>query len=279
MAARQHLSIPPAIVPSILERAKQLFLSRHMFSSSSNLKFLAPFRPPTPCEPYLIFSAKAAMLACFFDEVKCQSVLQRARKSYSTALDLVNKALRLPEVVARNVTIATVLLLDLFEKFTGTEEYDKAPTTSHLQGALALFKLRNGDQFNDPNTMSMFRYLSLDVLINSLKHGTQIPGDFVYLRNQASYYIYANDYEWQIMDFSIRLVHLREALKEGSVSTSEASVAIKEMDDEYFRMVLNNPGALLHDIPDHGSSTPDARAAIASEHVAHVRLLLDELLQ
>ncbi|RDW58222.1 hypothetical protein BP6252_13633 [Coleophoma cylindrospora] len=278
MAARQ-LSISPAIVPSILDRAKELFLSRHMYASSSNLKCLAPFRPPAPCDAYLIFSAKAAMLACFFNEVKCQSVLQRARKSYSTALDLVNKALRLPDVVTRNVTIATVLLLDHFEKFTGTEDYDKAPTTIHLQGALALFRLRDGDQFADPITMSMFRYLSLDVLVNSLKHGTQIPGDFLYLRNQASHHIYANDYEWQFMDFSIRLVHLREGLKEGSVSTNEASAALKEMDDEYFRMVLNNSGTLLHDMSKHGPSTPDARAAIATEHVTHVRLLLDELLQ
>ena len=227
------------------------------------------------------------MFACFFNEVKCLSVLQRARRSYSSALVLTNKALQSPEVVARNVTIATVLLLDLFEKFSTGDGYDTAPPMTHLQGAIAIFKLRNGKQFADPTTMSMFRYLSLDLLLNCLKYDTQVPEDFVHLHNQADQYVDANDWEWQFMDLMVRLAQLKATLQMG-VSANEASMTLKDLDDEYIRMLQGNSEYLCQDMPEYNFSIaapsrfpgvcPGAEV-LGYTDVFLVRNLLNELLQ
>jgi hypothetical protein len=228
------------------------------------------------------------MLACFFSEVRSFSVLQRARRSYSSALLLMNEALQKPDVVVRDVTIATVLLLDLFEKFAMRDENFPPPATNHLQGGIAIFKLRSRKQFADPIVLSMFRYLSLDLLHSCLKYGTRIPEDFLYLHNQACQYINKDDYEWHYVDIMVRLASLKAGFEVGSTPANKASEILKALDDEYFGIINRNSKYVSRDIyvnkSSYGglSSLPGLYPGLeelGKNYFELIRNLLDELLQ
>jgi hypothetical protein len=127
-------------------------------------------------------------------------------------------------------TAMKVILLDFFEKLT-RGFHDAASETRHLEGAMALVKLRGEEQFSNPLRLRMFLKLSLLILQNCLQRNIAPPEDFVLLREKSRRFMDEKDPRWRWGELCLGIGRLRGDLKMGRV------VGVKErlegMEREY----------------------------------------------
>ncbi|KAE9372477.1 hypothetical protein N431DRAFT_375686 [Stipitochalara longipes BDJ] len=83
----------------------------------------------------------AVSMASFGNQRRHQHVLGKAAKLYAKALQQINEALLDPELALEDQTLATVIILGLFEAFTGTNT-QLVGWSSHAEGAAMLVKMR-----------------------------------------------------------------------------------------------------------------------------------------
>ncbi|KAN0110626.1 hypothetical protein V8E51_007013 [Hyaloscypha variabilis] len=83
----------------------------------------------------------AVSMASFGNRRRHKPVLAKAAKQYAKALQQINEALLDPELALEDETLATVIILGLFEAFTGTNT-QLVGWSSHAEGAAMLVKMR-----------------------------------------------------------------------------------------------------------------------------------------
>lgn len=147
-----HLAeaIPQSVTIPTRSHARDLFYYNYVFGSLKPFEFLQSCYSPTPKDDHLTASMDAVALAYLNYQRHTPNVQTEARQHYITALRLMNKALQDPELAKKDSTILAILLLDLSEKVTNQEPHYEGSWAAHLQGALALVKMRGDEQFNDP---------------------------------------------------------------------------------------------------------------------------------
>jgi hypothetical protein len=122
--------------------------------------------------------------------------------------------------------LLTVLFLDLFESLTAgrfrPQSESAAQDTSesrHLQGAIALVKLRGRSQFEDPISICMFHHISWCVLERCLKSLSDIPEAFRAVHTAAARAIREDDVEWHLEKLAVKVCGLKfEKIEDGQVS-------------------------------------------------------------
>jgi hypothetical protein len=197
------------------------------------------FYPTDPREPHLSIAVRAASLAYYYSLSLSPDALQKARKTYSTALTYAQKALHDSNAVSKDTTLLTVILLNLFESLTKDDEAE----IRHLEGAIALVKLRGEAQFEEPVALCMFMHLNSTVLSSCLKRGVEAPEDFVAMRRQVGKLIDPGDLEWQFSEFVVRFAALRAGLMRGPMVGLEAAEKVRTFDAE-FKMLFNGLGTI-----------------------------------
>ncbi|KIW17906.1 hypothetical protein PV08_05101 [Exophiala spinifera] len=113
----------------------------------------------SPADVLLMPALLAPALAILSFEFKQPSLMKLARKNYATALKEVNLALASPTHVANDSTLASVLLLALFEAVAFQRSDSLNSWTVHVNGAAELLKVRGPSQFES----ALGRALFLDV--------------------------------------------------------------------------------------------------------------------
>lgn len=169
-----HLE-PRSLPLSLDVQARDAFFAYYVTGTSKTWHFLKPFFDLTQSPEHLRLSIDAASLAYLSHQVHSDAAITAAREKYVSALRMTNKALESPEVVARNTTLLTSLLLDLFEKITNSESRHSKSWTGHAAGALALVKLRGLDQFQDPAALRVLVRLSTNFLIGCVARRAGCP--------------------------------------------------------------------------------------------------------
>ena len=89
---------------------------------------------------------------------------------------MTNKILKSPKEQTKNTTLMASLLLDLFEKITGTETRNNS-CTSHVNGALALVRLRGLDQFQDDSGYNMLVRLFTHYIVGCVASDSPVPNN------------------------------------------------------------------------------------------------------
>lgn len=215
---RQELSVPSALFEPLEDRAKHLFISRHVFGDYPVLSYMKVLYPLNLTEhAHLMATIRAVSMAYLAKEVHSSSILQEARKKYSSALLLTKQSLQEPRAASQNTTLLNVLLLDLFENLTA-ERGRGGAETGHLDGALALMKLRGDHLFKDPLGVAIFMHLGSNILSNCLKNEVMVPVDFIQLRCQAKKYIDENEFEWQVSELMIQIADFQSAQRAATMS-------------------------------------------------------------
>jgi len=266
------------------KKAKRLFISHHVFGDSPVLHYMKSFWPPSPNDKYLTFAVRAVSLAYLSSEVRSPDVLQQARKTYGSALALTNKALHSQDIALKNGTLLTVLLLDLFENLTNDEPTSTASATKHLDGALALLKLRGNAQFQDAVSLAMFQHLSSSLIPSCLERGIAIPKVYLRFRSQAARFVDTNDPDWRLSDLMIQLAKLRASLKESKPASTQAIATAQYLDLEF--LDINNTMPQSSDLKTRSSQSPSSensdnrpsQAVDRERNLRLVRALLDETL-
>ncbi|RDW67958.1 hypothetical protein BP6252_09354 [Coleophoma cylindrospora] len=138
----QQLSVP------IEQQATNYFFSNFVLLPKGNnnfgyMTYLLPLMKMHDPGSTFALSLNAVALASFGNRSFSKAVLPRASQEYAKALRQVNAALRDPELVKLDHTLASVLLLGLFETICSSKVH--MGWNDHMNGAVALVKMRGTD--------------------------------------------------------------------------------------------------------------------------------------
>ncbi|KAK4032573.1 hypothetical protein C8A01DRAFT_20356 [Parachaetomium inaequale] len=117
----------------------------------------------------------APALATLSRELVQPSLMALARKHYSVAIQQTNTALASRELAVKDETLASVLLLALFEASAFQGRRSPTGWTMHVDGAAQLLKMRGPSQFDSPLGRSMFLDIVSDIFISCAQRRVAVP--------------------------------------------------------------------------------------------------------
>jgi hypothetical protein len=287
-----HLAeaIPQSVTIPTRSHARDLFYYNYVFGSLKPFEFLQSCYSPTPKDDHLTASMDAVALAYLNYQRHTPNVQTEARQHYITALRLMNKALQDPELAKKDSTILAILLLDLYQKVTNKEPHYEGAWAAHLQGALALVKMRGDEQFNDPMVIRILLRVSTNQIISCIATHRPVPEDIVALRDTIAAHI-SNPSQSKLeeSDLMIEYARLRYKIENARLSEKEAVLSLREL-DERFDILSTNAGSTwqfkdiqvseksIHHWKSHHHIYPSELIAQLWNVLRIARILLNELL-
>ncbi|KAH7378012.1 hypothetical protein BKA64DRAFT_714515 [Cadophora sp. MPI-SDFR-AT-0126] len=246
--------VPPQIDIPIQVRAKNLFISHHVFGLGTGgipltLSYMKAFYPPPPTDIHFTSTLRAVSLAYLAKQSSSSSVLVEARRHYDIALSMTKEALLDPERALKDRTLFNVLMLHLFESFVrkggGCQGGGEEGEGRHLWGALALVKARGRGQFADGGRdgvgVSMFHHLNEKILMRCLEDGLAVPRELLALRKEVAQCVDVGSREWRLGDLMIDVLGVVEEIGRGKLERKKAVEKLKILDRDVFGVVEGRP--------------------------------------
>lgn len=160
----------PRYLPLPIEtQARDAFFTHYI--STSCWEFLEPYYHLLDTPNALTLAIEAASLAFLWHQVYSEAALLASRQRYALALKMTNNMLQSRNEAVKDTTLITTLTFDVYEKITATQE--SRGRTSHIDGALALVKLRGLEHFKEPNQVKILERLEHSCVATSLTNGLQ----------------------------------------------------------------------------------------------------------
>lgn len=162
------LSLLYALSPTQHEKGTAFFFSRYVaidkYACHQRFDFIYDIWTPGTLAPEhnvdsVMASITAVGLVGLSNLTSSPEVLENARKSYISALRLINNALRAPTEAIKDTTMLSILILGLFELIADSDARNIKPWQEHVNGAAALAKLRGVSQFQTRAGSKMFNML------------------------------------------------------------------------------------------------------------------------
>lgn len=233
---RKALQCPPLPKPidiSIYDRARDAFFFNYLcrFSQPDDIPGLLWMQSSD--DEHLSASTRAASLAFFSFQNNCTEARLLAREQYLVALPRVNRALQSSEQASSNSTFLAVILLDLFEKTMHDESKLGDTLMSHLNGALALVKLRGPENLHEQIGLRLSSCLSIHILMSCVSANKRIPKELIPLRSELELFIDKDEPRWKSTGLIIKYNHLRCDVQEGIIPVSAIPGRIWDLDREF----------------------------------------------
>ena len=225
-----HLE-PQSLPLSIDLQARDGFFAYYV--SSKCWDFLKPYYHPSDSPEHLTLAIEAVSLAYLWHQVYSDAALANAREKYISALRMTKKTLQSFKEASKDTTLMTSLLLDLFEKITDLEPRDNKSWTSHVNGALALVKLRGLEQFQDPSEFTILVRLSTHYIVGCVASGSQVPDILNAIQAYIGKRLNAQDPMLRLSNLMIQYANLRSKTRRAILSY-----------DEYIRLSLELDGKM-----------------------------------
>lgn len=148
---------------------------QHRGKNSGHLDYLLPLlnsetRPDSAFQ--LAYSACA--LAAMGNRFKGDStnLVELSYMQHSRALVAIHRALKDPAESRHDGTLATVLLLSLFEKITAAKEVGLLAWRTHIEGAMHLVRSRGREMVQNKDSVLLFNAVRLQIIARTLSSGT-----------------------------------------------------------------------------------------------------------
>ncbi|KAF2663289.1 hypothetical protein BT63DRAFT_419110 [Microthyrium microscopicum] len=132
----------------------------------------------------ILYSTQAVALANLSRERRDGDLMQIARQFYSKALRQTKSALTTGEATS-DATLASTLLLSLFESIALEGQVSMEKWNVHIQGALALLKVRGPASLENEAAKRMYMHIGQNIRVNCAQHGIPLPKALVALDKLA----------------------------------------------------------------------------------------------
>ncbi|KAH7401910.1 hypothetical protein DE146DRAFT_445109 [Phaeosphaeria sp. MPI-PUGE-AT-0046c] len=179
---------------------RQMFFAYYVSDFSHTWDFLFQYAKSGVAPEYLSLGIDAVSLAFLSHQVASPTAKRMGTRKYVEALRKVNKAIQDPDTAAKMSTFETALLLDLFEKMMISVSERNAARHAHVEGALALVKLRGINSFRKGPELRALLGLSLNATICSLSTGIPIPKEVREIRKHAAQFVDTTYPKWRLSD-------------------------------------------------------------------------------
>lgn len=238
--------IPQTVTITIDCRARNAFFSHYVSGLLKTYDILHSLYEQSPVDRHLSASVDAVSLAFFSSQFDSTQASHSAREKYLYALPLVKNALQSPETATSDSTLLAVLLLDLFEKFTNNNPRSTDSWMSHVNGALALVKLRNHQQFQNYIGLRLSVRLSTNLLISCVAANTPVPSALISLRSDLEPFMNKDNPKWLVSGLVVKYANLKGAIQNGCLSGSDIIACAIELDCEFVSLARNMPSRGLY---------------------------------
>ncbi|KKY30768.1 putative negative acting factor [Diaporthe ampelina] len=144
-------------------------------SSSGHLDYLLPLlNSETRPDGAFQLAYSACALAAMGNRFKGDStdLVELSYMQHSRALVAIHRALKDPAESRRDGTLATVLLLSLFEKITAAKEVGLLAWRTHIEGAMHLVRSRGREMVQNKDSVLLFNAVRLQIIARTLSSGT-----------------------------------------------------------------------------------------------------------
>ena len=281
--------MPPPLLQSVDLQARDAFFANYVPSTSTYWDFLKRYSRPTHSPDHLTLAIEAVSLAYLWHQVYSDTALAIARQRYVSALRMTNNALKSYKEATKDSTLLVVLLLDLFEKIMDSKVQNNKPWTCHVDGALALVKLRGLEQFQDPLSVRVLIRLSTNYVINCVASGSPVFDELIAIRAFVGKHLNVQDPNWRLSEVFVHYANLRSGIKRGTLSYDKCVEVSEALDIKLRALDLDMPLAwqysttLLDRKSDrtfglHFDSYPDRNVCQGRNGLRVLRILLNEIL-
>ena len=230
------MSLPSTLTTSIDVRARNAFFSHYISGFFVTYDVLGSLYEKAPSGGYLTVSVDAISLAFFAFQYGSSQASKNARSKYLDALPLLNEALKTPETATHDSTLQAVLLLDLFEKITDNNPRSTDSWMSHVNGALALVKMRDSYYFSTYTGLRLSIRLTTNLLISCLAANTPVPTSLNKLRSELEPFLNRDNPKWRVCGLVIKYVDLKGAIQHGSLADAATIKRALDLDQEFLAL-------------------------------------------
>lgn len=190
-----------------------MFFAYYVSDFSHTWDFLFSNLDPSVTPEHLSLGIDAVSLAFLSHQVSSPTAKEMGTRKYVEALRKINKVVQDPETAAKMSTFESALLLDLFEKMTISASETSASRHAHVEGALALVKLRGVSHFRKGPELRALLGLSLNATICSLSTGHAIPGEVWQIRKHAAQFVDTSYPKWRLSDCILEVTNLPDEMR------------------------------------------------------------------
>ncbi|KAL9087267.1 MAG: hypothetical protein Q9165_006761 [Trypethelium subeluteriae] len=150
-----------------------VLLPRQTDATRGFLATLLPFYNQLGSDSSL-HKATTAVALCALANLPGKAYLKgKAVGEYGRAIRKVNDIIISPSTARSDETLLTILLLGLYETISANLRSTGA-WSAHVNGAVALAKLRGTEQFKKPVSLNLFRAVRAHMLVNAIQHSLPI---------------------------------------------------------------------------------------------------------
>lgn len=206
----------PNPTDTIEELAFGFFHFQYVVGNSCPFKYIEPIYNNMGLP--LVMSIRAVGLASLSKAHRSTDLETRARFYYISAIRLINEALGTPQATTES-TMSAILLLDQWDKIIPPVHRSKQACINHLNGVMALMKLRGSQQFTTKTGLEMFVHMRAHLFITCLQHELPIPTNYLSLHAFASNYF--DNISHEMAEVTIRFVTLFTQLRDGTLFGTE----------------------------------------------------------
>lgn len=154
------------------------------FIRGSHFDYLPKLCGTTLSDGPLLATINANACANFFRETGDPQLAIHAQKYYAQALRQTNTAMMSIDKAVLDSTLASILLLGLYDTLTQTKRSSPESFVAHNNGAAALLKIRGKEQFDNEMGCKIYSHVSMNLRVSCAQRETPLPLDFLELQNE-----------------------------------------------------------------------------------------------
>jgi len=223
------------------------FLLRYI--KGSHFEYLPLLYNTASAGKALSASVLAAALASLSHETSCLETMRAARNQYSRALVATNSALQSPRESIQDETLASILLLSLFETIAHENQKSHDGWIAHIKGAVALLKLRGLQQLQTSLGRELFKQVSSNVRVSCVQRAIRVPAEFLEFHARAAAFLDGSDPVLRFSPISTAFAGLRAAMSEGKLRDPIAMTeSAMQLDKETLLLSTSLPPTWQYDI-------------------------------
>jgi hypothetical protein len=196
------------LAPDIETAGRNMFFANYVCNFSQTWDILLKYTTSVGVPEHLALSLDAVSLAFLAHNTGSSQARDLSRKNYVAALRTINTELQDAESARKTSTFEGALLLDLYEKMTKSLPEDAAPRHAHVEGALALAKLRGLDSFQEGPELRSLLGLSLNATICCLTTRTKVSEPIRAIREHLAQSVNTESMNWKLSNVLMDVVDL-----------------------------------------------------------------------
>lgn len=219
----------------------------------------------------LQYSVKAAALASLASEFESPDISHMSRNYYLRGIHATNEALASKTRSLQDETLASILVLGLFESLAPAEMSSYANWEAHINGATALLKLRGKAQFEKKLGTMLYTHAADAIRMQCFHHCISVPEHIVELERFSTPQLYGMHLHSGNM--INHLANLRRSIQERG--PTEPYEVMKELYEAYEGLrdrMRRTPPRMSYETHHMSVLTPSAISPVYHIHKNHKSL-------